>query len=523
MPFPAEPFSSTRSRRRFLTTTSLAAAAVWSMRAEGRVLTSPSFVADPFALGIASGDPTPDGVVLWTRLAPRPLDADGGMPPAAVDVAWEIADDEAFTKGVRRGKVTATPDWAHAVHVEVAGLEPARWYFYRFHSGDARSPVGRTRTTPAIGTMPDRLAFAFASCQNWEEGLYTAYGQMARDNPDLILHLGDYIYEYPAREMKVRRHDGAPTDSLAGFRARHALYKTDALLQAAHATCPWLVTWDDHEVDDNYAASVPHHAGATPESLLERRTWAYRAYWEHMPLRRASLPDGPDMRLYRRSSWGAMAEFFVLDTRQYRTDQPCGDGLKAPCGEEMRDDATLTGAEQEAWLLDGFRESKARWNVLAQQVMMARIDRTPGAAEAYSMDQWPGYEQQRRRILRTFAERPEANGLVLTGDIHSHWANDLTIDFDGGPPRTVGAELVGTSISSGGNGTATPAGLDAILAENPCLKFHSQQRGYVRCRMTADAIDADYEVVDFVDKPGGTVSTAARFRIENGRPGLQKG
>lgn len=520
MHFPAEPFFSSPSRRRFLTTTSLAAAAVWASRAEGRVLVSPSFPADPFALGVASGEPTADGVVLWTRLAPRPLEPDGGMPAEAVEVAWEIADDEAFTKGVRRGRVVATPDWAHSVHVEVTGLAAARWYFFRFHAGDATSPVGRTRTTPAVGASPERLAFAFASCQNWEEGLYTAYGAMARDSLDLILHLGDYIYEYPAREMKVRRHDGGPTDSLAGFRIRHALYKTDLLLQAAHASCPWLVTWDDHEVEDNYAAASPDHAGATPEQWLERRSWAYRAYWEQMPLRATSLPDGPDMKLYRRSSWGDLAEFFVLDTRQYRTDQPCGDGNKPPCGEEMRDDATLTGPEQEAWLLDGFRTSPARWNILAQQVMMARIDRKAGPGEAYSMDQWPGYEQQRRRILRAFAERPEANAIVLTGDIHSHWANDLVIDFEGAPPRTVGAELVGTSISSGGNGTATPAALDAILAENPCLRFHSQQRGYVRCELAPDEARADFEVVDFVDRPGGTVSTAASFRIENGRPGL---
>ena len=520
MLFPAEPFSATRSRRRFLVTSSLAAAAVWSTRAEGRVLRAPVFAADPFSLGVASGEPTSDGVVLWTRLAPKPLEQGGGMPQEAVEVTWEVADDEAFNRVVRRGSVTATPDWAHAVHVEVAGLDPGRWYFYRFACGAATSPTGRTRTAPAAADLPDRLVFGFASCQNWEEGLYTAYGQMARDNLDLILHIGDYIYEFPAREMRVRRHDGGPTDSLTGFRARHALYKTDPLLQAAHAACPWLVTWDDHEVEDNYAATIANHAGATSGMLLERRSWAYRAYWEHMPLRAANLPDGPHMRLYRRTPWGRLAEFSILDTRQYRTDQPCGDGNKAPCGEEMRDDATLTGPEQEAWLLDGFRSSQAAWNVIVQQVMMARIDRAPGPAEAYNMDQWPGYEQQRRRILRAFGERPEANPLVLTGDIHSHWANDLVIDFEGLPPRVVGAELVGTSISSGGNGTAAPAGLDAILAENPCLRFHSQKRGYVRCRMTPAEVRADFEVVDFVDRPGGTVSTAASFQIESGRPGL---
>ena len=517
--FPAEPFSSSPSRRRFLVTSSLAAAAVWASRAEGRVLRAPRYSADPFALGVASGEPTADGVVLWTRLAPKPLAIDGGMPQEAVEVAWEVSDDEAFNRIVRKGIVAATPDWAHTVHVEVPGLEAGRGYSYRFRSGSATSPVGRTRTAPAAGATPERVRFAFASCQNWEEGLFTAYERMAKDDLDLVLHLGDYIYEYPAREGRVRRH-GPPTDSLAGFRQRHALYKTDTLLQGAHAACPWLVTWDDHEVEDNYASTNPNPADATPETLLARRAWAYRAYFEHMPLRAANLPDGPHMKIYRRVPWGRLAEFTLLDTRQYRTDQPCGDGNKAPCGEEMADDASLTGAEQEAWLLDGFRRSTATWNVVAQQVMMARIDRTPGPGETYSMDQWPGYEQERRRILRAFGERPAANPLVLTGDIHSHWANDLVVDFDGGPTRVVGAELVGTSIASGGNGTAKPDGLELLLADNPCLKFHSQKRGYVRCEADGEACRAEFRVVDFVDRPGGTVSTAAAFVVENGRPGL---
>jgi alkaline phosphatase D len=256
------------------------------------VLANPSFSADPFALGIASGEPTPNGVVLWTRLAPKPLEPDGGMPAEAVEVSWEIADDKAFTKGIRRGTVTATPDWAHTVHVEVDGLAPARWYFYRFACGAAASPVGRTRTAPAADRPAERLAFGMASCQNWEEGLYTAYGQMAEDDLDLIFHLGDYIYEHSARDKKPRRH-GPPTDSLAGFRARHALYKTDPLLQAAHVACPWVVTWDDHEVENDYAGVFPALQGSTPEGLLERRAWGYRAYWEHLPLRAADLPDGP--------------------------------------------------------------------------------------------------------------------------------------------------------------------------------------------------------------------------------------
>jgi len=342
---------------------------------------------------------------------------------------------------------------------------------------------------------------------------------MAEDDLDLILHLGDYIYEHPARDKKPRRH-GLPTDSLAGFRARHALYKTDPLLQAAHVACPWVVTWDDHEVENDYAGVFPALQGSTPEGLLERRAWGYRAYWEHLPLRVANLPDGPNMKLYRGLGWGSLAEFAILDTRQYRTDQPCGNGIKAPCGEELGAEATLTGAEQEAWLLGRIHDSGARWNFVAQQVMMARIDRASGPPEAYSMDQWSGYERQRQRVLEAIAARPEANGIVLAGDIHSHWANDLVIDFDGRPPRVVAAEIVGTSISSGGNGTAAPPSQAAILAENPSVRFHSQQRGYVRVGVTTEAVRADFEVVDFVDRPGGTVSTAASFRIENGRPGL---
>jgi len=521
MRYPAEPFSSSPARRRFLrTSASLAAAAVWSSRAEGRVLRAPVLPADPFALGVASGDPSPSGVVLWTRLAPRPLEPDGGMPHEAVEVAWEVAEDEGFGRVVRRGVVTATPDWAHAVHVEVDGLAPARRYFYRFHCGTEESPVGRTRTAPASGAPAAPLRFAVASCQNWEEGLYTAYERMVRDDPDLILHLGDYIYEYPAREGKPRRHEGGPTDSLAGFRVRHALYKTDGLLRAAHAACPWLVTWDDHEVDDNYAGSVPAAADASPEGLLARRAWAYRAYWEHMPLRAANLPTGSSMRLHRSVPWGRQATFLVLDTRQYRTDQPCGDGLKAPCGDERRDDATLLGGEQEAWLLENLRGSASRWNLLAQQVMMARVDRAPGPAEAYSMDQWPGYEQERRRILRALSERPAANPIVLTGDIHSHWANDLMLDSEDAAARTVGAELVTTSISSGGNGTAEPAGLEGLRNENPCVRFHAQQRGYVLCEADERACRCEFRVVDVVDRPGGTVSTAATLVVEDGRPGF---
>jgi alkaline phosphatase D len=523
MSHPADAFGPGISRRSFArTTASLAAAAVWAGRASGPVRGDVRLPNDPFTLGVASGDPAADGFVLWTRLAPRPLEG-GGMPQEPVPVRWEVADDEGFARIVQTGTTVATPDWAHSVHVEVHGLEPHRWYWYRFHAAGATSPAGRSRTCPTAGTAAARLRFAVASCQHYEQGLFTAYQQMKPDEPDLVLHLGDYIYE-SSRPGRVRSHGTPVPFTLADYRDRHALYKTDPILQAAHACCPWVVAWDDHEVENNYADAISPRAGVEPRQFLKRRAAAYQAYYEHLPLRRASLPRGPDMRLYRRISFGDLARFFVLDSRQHRTRQPCGDGRRQPCPEVMAEDATILGAEQERWLVDGFAASPARWNLVAQQVMMARVDFAPGEVEAFNMDQWPGYERIRRRLLEAFARRPEANPVVLTGDIHSHWANQLVKprDTGAGSPddRPVAAELVTTSISSGGNGTATPANLETLLAENPFVRFHNAQRGYVVCDLSAKECRAEFRVVDVVDRPGGSVTAAGTFVIEDGQPGL---
>jgi len=519
-PFPAAPFSTSR-RRLFRSTASLAAAAVWAGRAEGPLRADVTLPADPFALGVASGDPTADGFVIWTRLAPDPKRPDGAMPAEAVAVRYEVAEDEAFARIVHRGTATATPDWAHSVHAEVTGLAPDRPFFYRFHCAGATSPVGRARTFPAVGTAAGSLRFAFASCQHYEQGFYTAYGQMVRDDPAVILHLGDYIYEQATRGVPVRSQHGGDAVTLADYRQRHAVYKTDADLQAAHRHCPWIVTWDDHEVANDYWAGHSSDATVSAAAFAARRAAGYQAYYEHLPLRRAQLPGSSGMPLFRRVSFGSLAEFFVLDTRQERTRQPCGNGTRPPCDGVLDDAATLTGPAQERWLLDGFATSAATWNILAQQVMMARVDRASGPAEAFSMDQWPGYERQRRRILTAMAARPAANLLVLTGDIHSHWANDLVAAEGDAAGRVVGTELVTTSISSGGNGTATPAGLAALRSENPFVKFHNAQRGYVVCDLTPDRCLAAYRVVDVVTRPGGTVSTAAAFAIHDGRPGLE--
>ncbi len=522
--WPADAYSpySMINRRSFLAaSSSLAAASIWASRAEGVVRRQARFEGYPFSLGVASGDPSADGFVIWTRLAPKPLE-DGGMPAEVVEIDWQVAEDEQMSKIVRSGKTVATPDWAHSVHVEVAGLRPDRWYFYQFRAGGEISPVGRSRTFPAADALNEKLRFAFASCQHYESGYFTAYDHMRNEDLDLVIHLGDYIYEGAARDDQVRKHNSLEIDSLDDYRNRHALYKTDPALQAMHLAHPWLVAWDDHEFDNNYANDISEHAGVPRDEFLQRRARAYQAYYEHMPLRRSSLPQGPDMPIYRRVPFGRLAEFFVLDTRQYRTDQPCGDGRKEPCEAVYDPQATLLGDRQEQWLLGGLSDSAGRWNVLAQQVMMARVDRGPGDKTAYSMDQWPGYEVSRRRLLKAIHDRGVSNPLVLTGDIHSNWANDLIADFDDLDSKIVASEFVGTSITSGGNGAAEPKYLADMLSENPFVRFHNTERGYVTCEVTPEQCRADYRVVEYVTRPGAAIATRASFVVENGKPGLQE-
>jgi alkaline phosphatase D len=506
------------TRRSFLSSAA-ALAACWSLPlpSYGVLKRFPKLRDDPFSCGIASGDPTPTGVVLWTRLAPDPLHG-GGMGEDAVEVSWMIADDEQMTKVVQKGTAVASPDLAHSVHVEAEGLEPDRWYFYQFKVGQETSPVGRTRTAPARGSSPERLRFAFASCQHYESGLYTAYEHMAQESLDLVVHLGDYIYEGPGRDGGVRKHVGPKLVTLEQYRNRLAQYKTDEHLRAAHAAFPWVVTWDDHEFENNYANDISERPGVRPEEFLKQRANAYRAYYEHMPLRRSAFPKGPDMQLYRRISFGDLANFFVLDTRQYRTDQPCGDGTKPPCEGIYDPKATLLGDTQEQWLCNGLAGSKANWNVLAQQVMFAPVDRQPGPEVRLSMDQWPGYEVNRRRLLAFFEEAAVRNPVVITGDIHSNCANDLTLP-DGG--ATVATEYVGTSISSGGNGSPRSDYARAMLSENPFVKFYNAQRGYVRCTLSPELWQTDFQVVERVTTPGAPLVTRAQFVTESGRPGVQ--
>ncbi|WP_435018320.1 alkaline phosphatase D family protein [Tundrisphaera sp. TA3] len=511
-------------RRAFLAQASALAALPWlAGRVQGSVLRAPSFASDPFTLGVASGDPDNTGFVLWTRLAPSPLEPGGGMPAAPVAVSWEIAEDEAMKGVVRSGTALATPQLGHSVHVEVEGLKPDRWYWYRFRSGDAETPIARTRTLPEPSALPDKLRFAFASCQHYESGLFTAYQHMAKDELDLVVHLGDYIYEGgPGKNSKLRTHSGTKEiESLEEYRARHAQYKTDPLLRAVHAQCPWLVTWDDHEVENNYAGTIPQDLKEDPVAWLARRANAYQAYYEAMPLRRRSLPRGPEMQLYRKATYGRLAEFLVLDTRQYRTDQPNNDTKVDLNAAALDPRNTLLGAKQNGWLKASLLQSQSNWNVLAQQVMMGLVDRTPGDERHFSMDQWPSAYHERMELMRWIAERKVPNPVVLTGDIHSNWVNDLRVDDRRAEDPVVATEFVGTSISSGGNGSQNLKAAETLRAENPCVKFFNAQRGYVRCTVTPASWQSDYVVVEDVTKPDQPAVLRASFAVESGKPGAQ--
>ncbi|MEV7530439.1 alkaline phosphatase D family protein [Streptomyces hydrogenans] len=521
-------------RRRFLTTAGAAAALAFATQlpaagaAAAAELDGRRITEDPFTLGVASGDPLPGSVLLWTRLAPRPFEPGGGLPAERVSVHWELARDERFARTVRRGRATAHPEFSHTVHVEVEHLEPGREFYYRFRAGDWTSPVGRTRTAPAPWARPAELRIGAVSCQAYHDGYFTAYRHLADEDLDVVLHLGDYLYEYAvnatggARAYTDRTLPAVfnrETVTLEDYRLRYGLYKSDPDLRAAHAAHPFVVTWDDHETENNYAGGTPEN-GVPPEEFLLRRAAAYRAYWEHQPLRAPQRPEGPDMRLYRRLRFGRLAQFDVLDTRQYRSDQAYGDGWQVP-GPLSEDPArTMTGAAQERWLLDGWRASDARWNVLPQQVVLAeRRDRST-ADFKLSMDSWDGYPASRQRILAGAESAGVENLMVLTGDVHVGYGFDLKADFRDPASRTLGTEIVATSIASGKDGADRPSNYDKLMQANPHLRFFNGRRGYVTVAFGEESARADFRTVPYVTTPGAPVTTAGSFVTEAGNPGL---
>ncbi|MET9667270.1 alkaline phosphatase D family protein [Streptomyces sp. NPDC006475] len=519
-------------RRRFLTVTGAAAALAFAVdlpgTAHAAALDSRKITEDPFTLGVASGDPQPGSVLLWTRLAPRPYEPDGGLPRGTFTVRWEIAHDSRFARIARRGSVTAHPEFHHSLHVEAGGLDNDRPYYYRFRTGTWISPVGRTRTAPARSARIGELKIAAVSCQAYHDGYFTAYRHLAEEELDAVFHLGDYLYEYAvnavggARNYTDRRlpaHFNRETVTLEDYRMRYGLYKSDPDLLAAHAAHPFVLTWDDHETENNYADETPEN-DVPPEEFLLRRAAAYRAYWENQPLRRPQQPKGPDMQLYRRLHFGRLAQFDILDTRQYRSDQAYGDGWKVPGPESEDPSRTLTGATQERWLLDGWKRSGSRWNVVPQQVTFAQRRDVPTAAYKLSMDAWDGYPASRQRVLAGAQTAGIENLMVLTGDVHVGYGFDLKKDWADPTSRTLGTEIVATSISSGKDGADKPANWDSFTQANPHMKFYNGRRGYVTVTYGERQARADFKTVSAVTTPGAPLTTAASFVTESGNPGL---
>jgi alkaline phosphatase D len=501
------------TRRHFLATGAAAmVAAPAIVRAQSK------WRANPFSLGIASGDPSPDGFVIWTRLAPEPGEAHGGMAMESVPAAWEIAADEGFRTIVAHGTAVARPELAHSVHVEVTGLRPDRPYFYRFEAGGERSVAGRARTLPLAAASPGQLRFGVAGCQDYQAGYYTAYHHLADEELAFVFHYGDYIYEYGPDGDPVRKHSSDLLMSLDDYRKRYAQYKSDADLQAAHAAHPFFITFDDHEVRNNWAGDFDDEDHAPPDVFRLRRQSAFQAWYEHMPVRRTQWPTGPAIQLYRTARYGNLARLDFLDTRQFRTNQPCGDGYKVACPEVRSARAHIMSAEEEAWLARNLKRQDARWNVIAQQVMMMSLDWREQSAgsqgKVLNLDSWAGYEVQRQRVLARM--RGLSNVVVLTGDEHRNYAG-LLHDRD----RPVAVEFVATSISSDGDGQDMPAGGDTVLANNPQLKFINNQRGYLTCDVTRDEWRSNFMVVDRVSTRGGRLSKRATWAVARGTPALR--
>lgn len=488
-----------------------------------RVWAQPIFHHYPFTMGVAAGDPIAKGFVLWTRLAPEPLNG-GGMPMLAVEVGYEIATDRRFQNIVQKGAVLARPELGHSVHVEAEGLEAGRRYFYRFRVGKELSPTGAAKTAPA---KADRIRFVNAGCQRWEDGWFTAWKHVATQDLDFVFHYGDYIYEYRRRRGPtpgIREVNGDEIHTIVDYRNRYALYKSDPDLQAAHAAHAFVQTYDDHEVDNNWAGQISEEDGSArfpvrvpPEIFAFRKQMALQAWYEHMPIRRAQMPRGTDITAYRRLKFANLVDLHVLDTRQFRDDQPCGDGVKV-CSADIRNKAGnhMLGAVQEKWLMDGMRQRAATWQVLAQQVPVMERLFGDGPDFLINNDKWDGHTDARKRLFDFIEAEKVANLCVLTGDLHNAWAADLKADFSKSSSANVGVEFVATSISSNGDGSeSTPAGQKA-LSNNPHIRFFNNRRGYTLHEVTAKGMAAQFMAADKVTTKDGVMTQKAAFMVEAG-------
>lgn len=487
----------------------------------------PPFARNPFSLGVASGQPRRHSVVLWTRLAPDPQRPGGGLGPAPIELRWQLAEDRLFSRGLREGSLLALPELAHSVRVLVEGLDSAREYHYRFMAGDAVSACGRTRTAPADGADPARLRFALASCQHFEQGHYAAHRELAAQDLDLVLFVGDYIYDSSNPRYLIRPHEAADRPrSLDAFRARHATYKLDPDLQACHAAHPWIVTWDDHEVRNDYAAELGAGELSAREFVAVRAA-AYQAYFEHLPLLPAQQPVAGAMRLYDRFSWGRLADIWTLDARQYRSGQACnaaggsGGHLQWRCAELQDPRRSLLGWAQERWLQQGLAASARQWKLVAQATQMSPSGiETPAGRVVYS-DGWDGYAPARQRLLQGIADAGLRDVVMLGGDVHRHVAANLRLLPNESRSAVVASELVCSSITSRG---ISDAAMSLIRRSNPdILHARSDERGYMLCELDKHSLHCFARATAFPVMERASLYTQASFTIESGRASPQFG
>jgi alkaline phosphatase D len=511
-----------------------------ALAADAHASAPPRWLADPFALGVASGEPRPDSVLLWTRLYPGPArpghsasDAEqnehfqeksGLSADSVCQVSYEIFKDESLRQKVSGGDVLTHAGRGWSVHARVQGLMPDRHYWYRFRCGNAVSPVGRTRTAPALDASPVALRLALASCQHYEQGYYAAHAEIAREDLDVVLFVGDYIYESSNPKLRLRPHTGSNPETLEAYRERHALYKLDADLRASHAAHPWICTWDDHEVQNDYAGDQ-NPSYTDPATFLLRRAAAYQAYFEHMPVWPGG-PGGPYQRIHQQWAWGQLADLWTLDCRQYRSPQPCRDPFKGGgrvvlnCAERDEPQRTMLGMEQERWLAEGLAQSRGHWRLVGQSTQISSTSVATPLGRTVFTDGWDGYTAARTRLLQALAANDKGNAVTLGGDVHMNVAADLRLHSNDESSPVVASEIVGTSITSRGMGEKT---LASILASNPDIRHaRSDERGYTRVDVRRDALVATFRTTPFPAQPQAVLGTQATFRVESGRAGVQR-
>lgn len=496
--------------------------------------TSQSWAVEPFSMGVASGSPTSDSIVLWTRLNPAAIEQ-AGLSRQSTDVVWQLAHDEQFTRLAAKGVVQASPELAHSVHAEVSGLSPERQYFYRFIAGNAVSPTGRTRTFPRAESPVKRLRLAYASCQQWGNGYYSAYRHLLSENLDVVMFLGDYMYEYPSsRPVDIRPTTGGWITTLEGYRSRYALHKSDPDLQAAHAAYPWMVTWDDHEVQNDYAGTQAGESGKPVANFMARRRAAYQAYYEHMPVRRADFSriishQGENARVFNSTPFGQLATLFTLDMRQFKDPQACnidnrpGSRRINPkdCPELAEPQRTMLGEEQEGWLKRHFEKNSAQWHVLGQQTLLGQRNFDLDGGLRIWNDGWDGYPAARQRLIQAMQSTRLSNPVVLGGDVHENWVGHILTDYQNPGSQSVGVEFCGTSITSL-SGTSQSQ-IEKILAVNPHFIFaNAEARGYGVVEFTPKQLSTTLKAVYDATNPASDAYTLAQFAVEPGTPTVHR-